>query len=186
MSEVAEMGAYLLSGNIKRRHVGRIPRFDSNGNLPPGTYTVSLKEIEERFALTWTRWELFAGLRAALKNLAAAGVKRVWIDGSFITALEAPKDVDGYWEYEPSVNVDVLDEVFRDEYSPPDAMKKKYGVDFFVYGLPLGGRPSHGRTVGKSFHEFLQIDKPARGRNPKGILLVELHKEQFDEQDEER
>ncbi|MBM4040575.1 MAG: hypothetical protein FJ290_18880 [Planctomycetes bacterium] len=77
---------------------GGIPDFDENGNLPPGVYCVSLAEIEERFTWNQTRRDLFSGLKRALASLAHAGVKRVWIGGSFVTATELPEDVDGCWE----------------------------------------------------------------------------------------
>ena len=40
---------------------------------------------------------LFSGLMKALINLAEAGVKKVYIDGSFVTDKDYPKDIDGCW-----------------------------------------------------------------------------------------
>jgi len=36
----------------------------------------------------------------ALENLSSAGVRRIWINGSFITDKDEPEDVDGCWEYD--------------------------------------------------------------------------------------
>jgi len=139
-----------------------IPDFDSNGNLPPGAYTVSLEEIEER---TERRQQLLTGLKAAIANLAQAHVKRVWIDGSFVTAKDEPNDIDGCWEYDNDVDVDALDPVFLDLHPPREAMKDKLGVDFLIANIPLSDAGD------KSVEEFFQID---RDGNRKGILILEL------------
>jgi len=144
---------------------GTIPEFDIHGNLPAGVYQVCLRQVEDRFTWNRRRRALFAGLKKALANLAAAGVKRVWIDGGFVTAKDMPNDIDGCWEYDASVDVDELDPVFLDVTAPRVAMKKKYGVDFLIAGsalLDAGGR---------SVEEFFQED---RDGNRKGILVVEI------------
>ena len=158
-----------------RRTVEPIPEFDAHGNLPPGVYLTSLADIEERFAWNSRRRKLFLGLKAALKNLARSGVKQVWINGSFVTSKEFPNDIDGCWEYEPSMNVDRLEPVFLDMEPPREAMRKKYGVDFLIAGVKLSDPKAGSKTV----QEFFQV---ARNGNPtsrrieirKGILRVTL------------
>lgn len=144
----------------------RIPWFDENGNLPPGAYHATLEDIEKRFTWNAKRLSLFRSLKRALANLAAAGVRRVWIDGSFVTAKQEPKDVDGCWEFDSrTVDPEKLDDVFVD----PDPLRRpmwlKYGVDFFIAGTRL----ANGR--GHRVEEYFQKDP--RG-NPKGILVVDL------------
>jgi len=146
---------------------GGIPDFDSNGNLPPGVYRVSLAEIEARFTWNETRRALFRGLRRALTNLARAGVRRVWLDGSFATAKEEPEDIDGCWEPEPTMDAGKLDPVLLDLVPPRNPMKSKYGVDFLVAGTRLYDRAAIGKTV----EEFFQMD---RDMNARGILLLTL------------
>jgi hypothetical protein len=142
-----------------------IPGYDDNGNLPPGLYRVTLEEIRNHFTWNAKRKRLFGGLIRALKNLAEAGVKKVWIDGSFVTDKNEPADIDGCWEYHESVDVNRLDEVFLDLNPPRTSMRKKYGVDFLISTVSLlDGR---GNTV----LEFFQQD---RDGNQKGILLVEI------------
>ena len=151
-----------------------IPSFDANGNLPPGIYRVSLEEIEDRFTWNPTRQRLFKGLKAALANLAGAGVRYVWINGSFVTSKDKPNDIDGCWEYKPSlVDVDKLDPVFLDPIDPRGAAKKKYGLDFFIAGAPIF------EVKGAPVEEFFQVDireNPAGAEVEivKGILLVEI------------
>lgn len=139
-----------------------IPDFDENGNLPPGVYDVSLKDIELRFAWTEIRKRLLKGLTIAISNLTKANVKKVWIDGSFITSKDDPNDIDGCWQADAGVDADKLDSVFLDMVPPREAMKKKYGVDFLISGVPVSDSP------GKTIEEFFQID---RDGNKKGILL---------------
>lgn len=148
--------------------VTNIPDFDANGNLPPGVFRVSLKDIEDRFTCNRTRRRLFNGLKRALAILAAAGVRRVWVNGSFVTAQGHPNDIDGCWEYRPSVDVDKLDPVFLATDPPRAAMKREYGVDFSIAGTRL--IDAGGQTV----QEFFQVDKNG---NRRGILLVEIGQE---------
>jgi len=147
---------------------GRIPWFDKNGNLPPGVYHVTLEDIEKRFTWNAKRLSLFRSLKRALANFAAAGVRRVWIDGSFVTTKPEPKDVDGCWDYDPAV-VDMrkIDPVLRGSPYGQGAMKRKYGIDFFIAGTRLVDRVAHELPV----EEFFQrID----GGDRKGILVVEI------------
>lgn len=64
--------------------------------------------------------------------MAEAGVKIIWIDGSFVTSKENPNDIDGCWEYTPLVNQDKLDSVFL---GSRKEMKNKYGLDFFIANI---------------------------------------------------
>ncbi len=148
-----------------RRARGRIPPFDRNGNLPPGRHRATLGQIRRRFAFNPHRRGLFAGLKRALANLQEAGVRRVFIAGSFVTAKDDPNDVDGCYEWSTSIDVRKLDVVFLDPGPRRAAMKAKYGVDFLISGRPLAD--AHGRAV----EEFFQVDREG---NRKGIVLVKL------------
>jgi hypothetical protein len=145
-----------------------IPAFDHNGNLPPGVYRTTMAEIATRFAWNEKRRRLSEGLGRALANLAAAGVKEVWIAGGFVSSKDEPNDVDGCWDYTPAaLDVSKLDPVFLDTAPPRDAMKRAYGVDFLISWRRLADPEAHGATV----LEFFQKDQDG---NPKGILLLKL------------
>lgn len=144
---------------------GGIPGFDRNGNLPPGVYQVSLREIEGRFTWNSKRKELFDGLQSAVDNLAAAGVEKIWVDGSFVTHKAEPNDIDGCWEPNQAIDEDTLDPVFLVTMAPRLAMKRKYGVDFMIAGTRLFD------AGGERVEDFFQEDKEG---NPKGILLLEI------------
>ena len=140
-----------------------IPDFDENGNLPPGVYEVSLQDIRIRFTWSDRRKKLFAGLKQAIDNLTKANVKKVYIDGSFVTSKDEPNDIDGCWQYEKNVDADNLDPVFLDMHPPREAMREKYGVDFLISGVLISD------SAGNTIEEFFQID---RDGNKKGILLL--------------
>ena len=70
-----------------------IPALDpSTGNLPPGEHLAAWVDVVERFGTTPWRRQLLEGLERALRDLRAAGCKRAYIDGSFITTKEHPGD----------------------------------------------------------------------------------------------
>ena len=91
-----------------------IPSPNALGELPPGIHTAALDEIEAVFARIPRRRSLFNGLLHAVQNLQGSSVRRVFIDGSFVTAKTAPNDVDGCWEWHDAVNIDALDPVLLD------------------------------------------------------------------------
>ena len=68
-------------------------------------------EIVERFG--WTPWRrrLLDGLAESLDLLAEAGCRRVWLNGSFVTAQDEPGDFDAVWDPE-HVDDDALDPIF--------------------------------------------------------------------------
>jgi hypothetical protein len=72
-----------------------IPPFDDSGCLPPGLHGAALAEIEGRFGrqselrrvqMESVRWMVELGLRA--------GVQRIVLNGSFVTDIMEPNDVD--------------------------------------------------------------------------------------------
>lgn len=110
-----------------------IPKLRTDGTLPAGIHVTTIAEIEDCFGSSnKTRVKLMNGLIAALKNMKRAGVKKVWINGSFVTNKEEPKDIDGCWEYDKGINLKILDLLFLDD---PGLVKLKYGLHFFVAGL---------------------------------------------------
>ena len=141
-----------------------IPAPDAIGELPPGMHTATLEEVEAVFVTTPRRRHLFEGLRRALQNLHAAGVRRIFIDGSFVTTKADPNDIDGCWEWTEEVNLDLLDPALLDFTQARRAMRDKYGVDFFLATWVEAGS-------GLTFLDFFQRN---RADEPKGIVLLDL------------
>jgi Family of unknown function (DUF6932) len=141
-----------------------IPPFQSDGNLPPGVHAAIWEEIADRFGSTPQRQRLLAGLKTALDALRAAGCRRIYLDGSFVTAKRTPGDFDACWDV-TGVDPALLDPVLLIFDQGRAAQKAKYGGELFPAQLPNG-------ITGLTFLEFFQIDKQT-GR-PKGIVVIDL------------
>ena len=110
---------------------------------------------------------LLAGLRRALNALAAAGCRRVWLAGSFVTDVEAregrpPGDVDVCWDL---AGVDVARlAAHAPELHPlrgePASRRRRYGGDYFPVVEPL--------ALGQM--EAFQFDRD--GERKGSVLLV--------------
>lgn len=143
-----------------------LPDFDENGKLPRGVHEASWGEFVERFGNTEHRHRLLQGLKEALQALRAAGCKRVYIDGSFVTAKEVPNDWDGCWDTD-GVDLAALDPILRQFANKRAAQKAKYLGEFFPAQMTNGG-------AGKVILEFFQTDKETGGA--KGIVALELQR----------
>jgi len=141
-----------------------IPERKDNGELVAGEHESTLDEIEALYGRFPERRKLLMhGLREAANNLEQAGVKRIWINGSFVTNKEEPNDIDGCWEYNDSVDLSAIDPVFLG-FDARGKVKERYGLDFFVAHVI--------ETVsGKPFPIFFQIN---RDGETKGIIVVNL------------
>lgn len=88
-----------------------IPPFNEQGHLPPGRYSVTLEQLEERFvrhadfASSETRPDRWRGFREYIslwkdvqrrveQDLDRPLVKAIWLGGSFISAKLDPNNVD--------------------------------------------------------------------------------------------
>jgi len=141
--------------------------FDADGNLPPGIYEVTWAELETHCARNPHRRRLLSGLRRALEVLKAAGCRRVYVDGSFMTSKEVPSDFDGCWE---RAGVDLMqlyvaDPVLLTFRNRRAAQKVKYFGELFP-------ADSRAESSGLTFLSFFQRDKDT-GRD-KGILSLDL------------
>ena len=87
-----------------------IPDFDpATGNLPAGEHAATWQDMLDRLGQTPWRMKLLAGMLDALRLLKAAGCRRAYIDGSFVTAKDKPGDFDVCWDAE-GVDFDLVDE----------------------------------------------------------------------------
>ena len=117
----------------------------------------------ERFGYTQWRSELLDGLKVALQSLRAAGCRKVYLDGSFVTAKERPGDFDACWEAQ-GVDGDLLDEELLEFANGRAAQKAKYGGELF----PAEWGADESRTP---FRAFFQQDPEGI---PKGIITIDL------------
>lgn len=140
-----------------------IPALKRNGELPSGEHSATLDQIESAFGLgSARRKKLMKGLRAAVQNFEQAGVRKIWVNGSFVTAKTQPNDIDGCWEWNQAVQTSLLDPVFLSN-SRAEA-KLKYGLDFFISAITEAGS-------GLPFPHFFQVN---RDGDAKGIIVMRL------------
>ena len=140
--------------------------FDSTGNLPAGVHWTDWTDLSNHFGRTPHRQRLLSGLKEALEVLRAAGCETVYLDGSFVTSKDRPRDFDACWEIF-GVDVQRLDPVLLDFANGRAAQKARFGGELFPVQTPNG--PS-----GKTFFEFFQIDKQTG--DPKGIIALDLRR----------
>lgn len=132
--------------------------------LPAGIHHASLPAVSDRFGSNFHRRHLFGGLVRASRNLAQAGCRRLFLDGSFVTAKPWPGDYDACWD-PCGVDRQRMDPVFSNLAQRRAAQKAKYHGEFF---------PSSTRAdqSGRNFVAFFQIEKFSGLR--KGIILIDL------------
>jgi hypothetical protein len=141
-----------------------IPDFTSEGLLPRGVHDASWQEVEAAFGFTERRRLLLRGLRRAITALHAAGCRRIYINGSFVTAKADPNDFDACWE-EAGVDPSKLDPVLLDFHDQRRRQKLKYGGEMFPASAPADARLSR-------FVAFFQVHKETG--DAKGIVSIDL------------
>lgn len=88
--------------------MARIPDFTADGLLPPGDYEVSLRELRKSVLVAgpargYPNWdgawraELVDNLEVMVGQLRQAGIRDIFIDGSFVEDKDHPNDIDGYF-----------------------------------------------------------------------------------------
>jgi len=72
-----------------------IPPFEENGCLPPGVHPAMLDEIDDRFGqLSEIRRVQMESVQWMVDLAMRAGVERIVLNGSFVTDIMEPNDVD--------------------------------------------------------------------------------------------
>lgn len=143
-----------------------IPPFTIEGYLPPGIHLTTIEEIETMFATNMKRKQIFQKLLILIADLKSIGCNVAYVDGSFVTTKERPKDVDVCWEL-----IDDLSYISYAKHNMPilwqfgTPQQNKYMADIFPANLIEAGSK-------KKFLDFFQVIKFTK--TPKGILKIEL------------
>ena len=138
-----------------------------DGRLPAGEWSASWSEVVTWFGVSRWRRHLLDGCRRALLSLQAAGCRRAWIDGSFVTGKLNPEDIDGC--YDPAgVDSTRLHPALLDLSPGRPEQKTEFGCEFFPNIVEAGS--------GTFFVEFFQHDRDGRS---KGIIVIDLTTEEF-------
>jgi hypothetical protein len=140
-----------------------LPPFDSDtGRLPVGEHEATWLDVLERFGWNPRRRQLLDGLADAIEVLASAGCRRLWLNGSFVTAKEEPADFDACWDPD-GVDLDALDPVLLDLSKGRAAQKARFGGELFPNVAEAGS--------GLVFADFFQVERDT-GR--KGIVVLRI------------
>lgn len=136
--------------------------------MPPGSYEVTWEELTKRFGNTRHRARLLSGLLEAVKALKSAGCKKLYLDGSFITDTDTPRDFDGCWE---SIGVDLsllqkTEPALLTFDSGRTTQKLRFGGELFLAEFIADAQ-------GRTYLDFFQED---RNGDSKGILWVDLRR----------
>lgn len=140
-----------------------LPVFEETGNLPPGIHTASWEEACERFGGSDWRRALLDGLHEALLSLRAAGCRKVYLNGSFVSNKPHPNDFDGCWDVDGVRAADLDPTLLRFE-NGRVAQKAKFGGELFPASFEA-------TASGETYLDFFQIDKRTGAR--KGIVLLD-------------
>lgn len=86
------------------------PKFNKNGDLPPGIYRASLSEVIEHFGTGLPQRRIMAQRLARIYKLVSSTnqLARFIIFGSFVTAKSAPNDIDIFLLMEDSFDASQL------------------------------------------------------------------------------
>jgi len=139
------------------------PGEDGRLQLPPGVHLASWEEIAQRFGTNERRREILRGLLRALQALRAAGCTRAYLNGSFVTSKELPRDFDGCWD-DRGVDYDRLDPVLLEFADHRAAQKAAFDGEMFVASWQAD-------PLGTLFLDFFQRDRDGRA---KGIVEINL------------
>jgi hypothetical protein len=135
--------------------------------LLPGIHLAEWEEVWTMFGTTPHRRRLLLGFRRAIQALKAAGCRIVYLDGSFVTSKEAPRDFDACWDH-AGVEFTRLDPILLTFDSGRAAQKVKFGGELFpAYDIadPSSASP---------FIEFFQVHKETG--TAKGIIAIDLER----------
>ncbi len=132
------------------------------GYLPCGLHRMPIRDFEKLFG--WNEWRRFLlmGLSKAFHQLEAAGCRQLIVDGSFVSAKEAPHDWDAAYDTQ-GMRMEALDPVLRRYEDGRRAMNAKYFGDLFPWDESSG--------EAGPYLEFFRTDREGV---PKGVVLFDL------------
>lgn len=144
-----------------------IPDFNENGELPEGIHEANLEEVKERFCFNERRNLIFYDFLLLLKEFEKIDCKEVYLDGSFVTVINEPKDLDICWGNSEMMNDEFLNIVVKKAPKLVLSSNKFYNCEFY---------PSYCASIHKNkkiyYIDLFQISK--KSENPKGIIKLKL------------
>ncbi|MGD9552237.1 MAG: hypothetical protein AB7V60_03910 [Candidatus Caldatribacteriota bacterium] len=138
-----------------------IPDFNKQGNLPAGIYKASINDIEKRFGLnSKKRILLFKNFHNFLELIMPfkTSIKRIILNGSFVTAKENPGDIDCIILIKNNTRFtpELVDKLVN--------TKKLYNIHLFIF---------EERNISR-YENLLNFFSKNKDLKPKGLLEVLL------------
>jgi len=145
---------------------------DGRRYLRPGVHKLSFDQIEELLGFTRWRLELIENLKDIAEILVSAGVRELYIDGSFCSDEPVPGDIDGFWVLDDQVRAGELPSLIMDRKAKfnPKSIKVKSDL-WHAYKIELFAHPEDEAAPGEPFPVFFAKD---RNGEPKGYIQVIL------------
>lgn len=95
------------------------------------------------------------------------GIKRVYVDGSFVTDKDRPGDIDGCYD----IPLGATDASLRPMYPIWPWNPANRAMSKTMFGIELAPSRFPATTTGQPYLEFFQKDREG---NPRGVVLIEL------------
>ncbi|MFW0717600.1 DUF6932 family protein [Pedobacter sp. N23S346] len=146
-----------------------IPLFDEEGYLPSGIYEASLTKFEAHFSTNLVRKNIFQGFLRLIADLKKVGCGTVFVDGSYVTRKEYPKDIDVCWDdrgLDLNLVIAALP-ILWDLQHPRDRQQRQYRADVFPAFVTENGSK-------KMFLDFFQQIKGEEHKQ-KGIIKININ-----------
>lgn len=131
-----------------------LPKFNDLGYLPPGVHRATLAEVEERFGRqSELRRVQMESLRWLVDLALRAGIQRLVINGSFVTDVLEPNDVDCVLLLGagPPVDPGVEDELFEGLPFLDIQVVDQVAFDWLVTSFFAAGRDCVGKGMVEVF-----------------------------------
>lgn len=138
-----------------------------DGRLPPGVHSADIGELRDKLGWGRKRRSLIDGLEIMLGLMEDCGIKRVYVDGSFVTDKDRPNDIDGCYDIPPGATDASLRPMYPIwPWNPANrAMSKTmFGIELAPSGFPA-------TAAGQPYLEFFQRNREG---NQRGVVLIEL------------
>ena len=145
-------------------------KYQQNGNLEEGVYTISWEKFVAQFGSTIQRMDIIKGLKMAMEHLAVCGCPAIYIDGSFVTKERNPSDFDACWD-----NTDKrtdFQKLYIDYKILSLGTKEQQQL---IYKGDIRPANSPAQEWGDLYIQFFQKDK--QDKSPKGIIKLILNEQ---------
>jgi hypothetical protein len=111
-----------------------LPSLNADGLLPPGEHEATWSDVEQTFGRSsFKRKDLFLRLHHTVKALVELGVVEIYLDGSFVTSKDRPRDVEVIYVAPAGVDTSTWG-LFS--FAQHETLKRMHKIDLWPYPSP--------------------------------------------------